>query len=222
MENKEIATAQLLKKEWGTLWYLAQVVSWIAHPLFVPAIITAMLLFFHPINALMVPHEIRIRIFAMVCINTILFPGLLAFLLYRLGFTRSIYMESQRDRIIPLVVGIMFYFWAWYVSRNIEAIPLALQQWLLGVFLGSCAAMFTNIFKKISLHAIGMGGAIAFCAWQQSTDSHWPRAILIPVILIAGIVGTARLIRHAHQPSDVYAGYLAGAICQIAAGIAMT
>jgi hypothetical protein len=200
---------------------LAQAVSWVAHPLFIPAIIAGILLFMHPINELMVPYDIRIRIMAMVMINTVLFPGLLVFLLFRLGFLNSIYMESQKDRIIPLVVGIMFYFWAYYVGRNLEAIPKSLQQWLLGVFLCSCAAMFTNIFKKISLHGIGMGGAITFCAWQQATDTHWPPFLLIPVLLLGGIVGTARLIRGVHEPSDVYAGYLAGAICQVAAGIAM-
>jgi hypothetical protein len=91
---------------------LAQAVSWVAHPLFVPAIIAGILLFMHPINELMVPYDIRIRIMAMVMINTVLFPGLLVFLLFRLGFLNSIYMESQKDRIIPLVVGLMFYFWA--------------------------------------------------------------------------------------------------------------
>lgn len=199
----------------------AQLVSWLAHPLFVPALIAAVLLFMHPINQLMLPYEIRIRIMAMVFINTVLFPGLLTFLLYRLGFAKTLYLESQKDRIIPLVAGIMFYFWAYYVGRNLEAIPPALQQWLLGVFLCSCAAMFVNIWKKISLHAIGMGGAVAFCAWQQATDSHWPSIILIPVVILAGIVGTARLIRSAHEPSDIYAGYLAGIICQVAAGIVL-
>ena len=200
---------------------LAQLVSWLAHPLFVPAIFAGILLFVHPINQLMIPYPVRIRIMAMVGINTVLFPGLLAFLLYRLGFMKSIYMESQKDRIIPLVVGIMFYFWAFYVGRNLDVIPPSLQQWLLGVFLCSCAAMFTNIWKKISLHGIGMGGAITFCAWQQATDTHWPSFLLIPVLIIGGLVGTARLIRGAHDPSDIYAGYLAGAICQVAAGIVM-
>lgn len=221
IDKEETGVKVSAGKEWGWLSPVAQLISWFAHPLFVPVLIAGVLLFMHPINELMVPYDVRIRIMAMVFINTVLFPGLLAFLLYRLGFMKSIYMESQRDRIIPLVVGIMFYFWAYYVSRNLEAIPVALQQWLLGVFLCSCAAMFTNIFKKISLHGIGMGGAIAFCAWQQATDGHWPHFLLIPIILLAGLVGTARLIRSAHEPSDVYAGYLAGAICQVAAGIAL-
>ena len=149
---------------------------------------------------------------AMVFINTVLFPALVMFLLFRLGFLKSIYMETMRDRIIPLNAAIFFYFWAYYVGRNLEAIPSSLQQWLLGVFLGSCAAMFTNIWKKISLHSIGMGGLITFCAWQQATDRYWPMIILIPALIIGGLVGTARLIRGAHNPSDVYAGYLAGAI----------
>ena len=203
------------------LMAFAQFISWLAHPLFVPALIAGVLLFVHPINQLMIPYPVRIRIMAMVGINTVLFPGLLALLLYRLGFMKSIYMESQKDRIIPLVVGIMFYFWAFYVGRNLDVIPASLQQWLLGVFLSSCAAMFTNIWKKISLHAIGMGGAISFCAWQQATDNHWPAYLLIPVLIIGGLVGTARLVRGAHEPSDIYAGYLAGALCQVAAGIVL-
>ena len=199
----------------------AQLISWIAHPLFIPAFVAAIILFQHPINRLMLPFDTRIRIMAMVFIKTILFPGLVMFLLYRLGFLKSLFMETMKDRIIPLNAAIFFYFWAYYVGRNLDAIPASLQQWLLGVFLGSCVAMFINIWKKISLHAIGMGGLVAFCAWQQATDQHWPMFVLVPSMIIAGLVGTARLIRETHEPSDVYAGYLAGIICQVVAGIVL-
>lgn len=199
----------------------AQAVSYLVHPAFIPAAVAAILLFLHPVNVLLVPFEMRIRIMAMIFINTVLFPTLVVFLLWRLGFAKNMFLETQKERIIPLVVSIIFYFWAYYVGRNIEYIPQALQQWLMGVFLCSCAAMFTNIFKKISLHTIGIGGFVAFCVWQQATDMHWKSGWLMIGLLLAGLVGTARLIRNAHEPSDVYAGYLAGAICQVAAGIAM-
>jgi peptidase E len=40
---------------------------------------------------------------------------------------------------------------------------------------------------------------------------------MLPVVLlIAGLTGTARLLREAHSAGEVYAGYLAGAICQLA------
>jgi membrane-associated phospholipid phosphatase len=90
---------------------------------------------------------------------------------------------------------------------------------MLGVFLCGCAAEFTNIFKKISLHMIAMGGLVAFMAWQQATDAHWPVWWVPMTLLLAGLVGTARLLKNAHAPSEVYAGFLAGIICQLAAGV---
>lgn len=197
----------------------AQLVSYLAHPLFIPIYMSWIVLYQHPINKLLIPPEIRVRILAMVFINTVLFPALIVFLLKRLGFIKSLYMETTKERIIPLVAGLIFYFWAYYVSKNLDIVPPSLQQWLLGVFLCSCAAMFVNIWLKISLHTIGIGGFVAFCAMQQATDMNWPHQWLIPGLLVAGLVGTARLIRKAHVPADIYAGYIAAIICQVAAVI---
>jgi hypothetical protein len=198
---------------------MAQAVSILLHPLFIPAVVTALLLYWHPVNRLLVEPQLRVRLMAMVVVNTILFPALLVLLLWRLGFMKSVEMRTQRERYIPLAASLLFYFWAYYVSRSIEAVPPAFLQWMLGVFLCGCAAEFTNIFKKISLHMIGMGGLVAFMAWQQATDAHWPTWWVPMALLLAGLVGTARLLKNAHAPSEVYAGFLAGIICQLAAGL---
>lgn len=197
----------------------ASLISYLLHPLFVPALVAVLLLFVHPIYTLLEPHDVRVRLMAMVAINTILFPGLIAFLLYKLGFMKSLQMETQRERIIPLAGAILFYFWAFYVSRNLDSVPPALKQWLLGVFLASCFANFINIWKKISLHSMGMGGLMAFCAWQQATDPYWDPQYLLWALLLGGLVGTARLIKNAHTNSELYLGYLGGIACQVAAGI---
>jgi hypothetical protein len=197
----------------------AQAVSVLAHPLFIPALVAAMLLYWHPISCLLLPPSMRVRMMAMVVVNTIMFPGLLLLLLWRLGFVKSIAMRTQRERYIPLAASLLFYFWAYYVSRSIDGVPPAFLQWMLGVFLCGCAAEFTNIFKKISLHMIGMGGVVAFLAWQQAVDAHWPGFSAPLALVLAGLVGSARLIKNAHSPSQVYAGFLAGLICQLAAGV---
>lgn len=200
---------------------LAQVVSYLFHPLFVPIIVVWMLLYLHPINYLLTDGGIRVRLMAMTFINTVLLPGFVVFLLWRLKFIPNMYLENRRDRIIPLNVVLIFYFWAFYIGRNLEAIPPAMQQWLLGVFIASCAAMFTNIFFKISLHTIAAGGALLFFVLQARADLHWPLGWLAPVVVLAGLVGTARLLRSAHAPGEIYAGYLAGAISQAAAAFIM-
>ncbi len=196
---------------------LAQLVSYIFHPLFVPIVVVWLLLYQHPINYLLTDAPIRLRLMAMTFINTVFLPGFVIFLLWRLKFIPNVYLEGLKDRIIPLNVVLIFYFWAFYVGRNLEAIPMAMQQWLLGVFLASCAAMFCNIFFKISLHTIAAGGAVMFFVLRTYADDYWPLWWLAPVVLLAGIVGTARLLRGAHRPGEVYAGYLAGAVCQGAA-----
>jgi len=195
---------------------LAQFFSYLLHPVFIPGAMAAWLLMGHPMFTLLLEEQVRVRLLAMVLLNTVLFPVLIAFLLWRLGFTKSLQMETQRERIYPLIINIIFYFWAWNVSRNLTDIPLPLVQWLLGVFLCGSAAMFTNIFLKISLHTIAMGGLIMFSVMMMLTDPFWPFWMLPVVLLIAGLTGTARLLREAHLPSEVYAGYLAGAICQLA------
>lgn len=195
----------------------AQVVSYLLHPLFVPIIVVWLLLYQHPINYLLTDGPIRLRLMAMTFINTLFLPGFVVFLLWRLKFIPNMYLESRKDRIIPLNVVLIFYFWAFYIGRNLEVIPPSMQQWLLGVFLGSCLAMFSNIFFKISLHTIAAGGAVFFFAWQMHIDPHWPQWWLVPVVLLAGMVGTARLLRSAHEPMEIYLGYLAGALSQAVA-----
>lgn len=195
----------------------AQVLSFIFHPLFIPGAVAAWLLFQHPIYTLLLEEPNRVRLLAMVLLNTILFPGLIVVLLWRLGFTSGVQLTTQRERIIPLIVSIIFYFWAWYVSRNLENVPTPLVQWLLGVFLCSCAAMFTNIFFKMSLHTLGMGGMVTFATLMMANDPFWPVWVLPAGLFAAGLTGTARLAREAHEPGEIYGGYLAGAICQLAA-----
>jgi hypothetical protein len=194
----------------------AQVLSYILHPLFIPAALAAWLLLKHPLYTLLLNEPARVRLLAMVMLNTILFPGLIAFLLWKLGFIKSLHLDTQRERIFPLVANIIFYFWAWNVSRNLENIPTPLIQWLLGVFLTSCAAMFNNIFMKISLHTLAMGGWIAFSVLMMIHDPFWPTWMLPLSLVLGGLSGTSRLIREAHLQGEVYAGYLAGAMCMVA------
>jgi len=201
-------TEEQLHKSW---W--AGFVSYVLHPLFIPSLITAYLLFIHPVNKLLISPEGAMRAWISVTLNTVLYPAFLVFLLWRLKFVSSMHLKNQRERIIPLVVNIMFYFWAWYVSRNIELFPVSLKLWLMGAFLCSCAAMFTNIFMKMSLHGIGWGGAVGFCIIQQGIDPNFAPIMLPLVLVLAGLAGTARLVLHAHKPGEVYAGYLAGMIC---------
>ena len=78
-------------------------------------------------------------------------------------------------------------------------------------------AFFLNIFLKVSMHTIGMGCLFAISLKMLSLSNY---NLIIPfscVILVAGLVASARMKLGAHDPPEIYGGFLAGIICQVIA-----
>ena len=121
------------------------------------------------------------------------------------------------DRIIPYIASGIFFFWAYTVFKQQTQYPLLLTAYIFGIFLASSLALIANIYFKISMHAISMGGLIGFFLVIAISDSMlmtWPLAL---ALLITGFVCTSRLLLRSHEQKDIYLGLLAGAITQFAA-----
>jgi hypothetical protein len=134
-----------------------------------------------------------------------------------LGFTKSIYLNTQRERIIPYVAAMFFYFWIFYVARNLNDSPILLITLLLGVFISSIAALMSNIYFKVSMHAIAMGVLFTFFILMAFQPDMAMGAYLSLAIFIAGLVCTARLLISDHFPFEVYVGFFLGVISQFLA-----
>lgn len=200
----------------ASLRIAAKLLSFIFHPLFIPLYVTLVILWLHPLNSLLLGYKQRVLMTAAIFMSTAFFPAFSILLLWRLKFVDNIYLRQQKERIIPFVISMFFYFWIYYVSRNLEYFPTDLRMFLMGVFLSSASALFANIYTKISMHGIAMGGLVGFAVLQQFTDMHWLPLWTHTFILIAGIVCTARLILDEHKPVDIYAGFFTGVLCQVA------
>lgn len=154
-----------------------------------------------------------------VILNLAFFPLISVLLLRAVGFISSIYLQSQRDRIIPYIAAGIFYFWAYTVFKQQPQYPLIITSFILGIFLASSVALIANIYFKISMHAIGMGGWIGIFLVIFKSNAmlmSWPLAI---VVLITGLVCSARLLISRHEPKDIYAGLFVGIITQFASAI---
>ncbi len=194
----------------------AQLFSYIFHPLFIPVIATWYLAFIHRgYFTGITPHD-KILIIVRVAINTIIFPGLTVLLLKALGFIKSIFLKTQRERIIPYVAANIFYFWMYLVFRNQPEVPSILTSFIFGVFLSSSVGLFANTYFKISMHALGLGalsGLLLLIIFSGSPYGIFLAAML--VFLITGCVSTSRLIVGDHHPFDIYMGIFFGIICQV-------
>jgi hypothetical protein len=197
---------------------IAHLFSYIFHPLFVPVIATWYLAFIHQGYFTGIAPREKLFIVIRVGYNTIFYPALTVLLLKGIGFIDSIFLKTQRERIIPYVAANIFYFWMYLVFRNQPDVPFILTGFIFGIFLSSSVALLANIYFKISMHALGLGalsGLMLLIIYSGFSYNIFLPAML--VFLITGFVGTSRMIVSNHMPVDIYAGIFFGIICQIIA-----
>lgn len=197
----------------------AIILSWIFHPIFIPVYVIAFMVYLHPTYFAGFSQQAKQQTLLVVLLNMVFFPLLSIVLLKALGFIESIYLHTQRDRIIPYIACSIFYFWAYLVFKKQGIYPTVLPSFIFGVFLSCNAALMANIYQKISIHAMGVGGWLGFflvVAFSQTMLMTWPVSM---VILIAGLVCTSRLLISDHTNKELYTGFFLGVICQFIAAV---
>ena len=188
--------------------------SYLFHPLFISVYVAAYLIYYYPYAFARYDDKQKLLTLAFVFSITTFFPALTVFLLWRLKFASSIYLRTQKERIIPYVASITYFFWAYYVSKNMPGSPVIMTFFFLGTFLAASAALMANNYFKISMHAIGVGGAATFMMLLGVVSGE---PISIPIVIatiIAGVVCTSRLIVSDHHPYEIYWGLIVGALSQ--------
>lgn len=195
---------------------IALLFSFLFHPMMLPAYAFILTYYTNPFLFADYSPNVLMQLFLRMVINTILFPVITVLLLKMLGIVKSIYLPEGRERIAPYMACGLFYIWTYVVFHNTD-VPSILSTILLGSCITLFVVFFINIFKKISIHAAGMGcllGVVLILAMISPFDISW---ILITTILLSGIVGSSRLALNAHQPTEIYLGYFVGLMSQLIA-----
>ncbi|SRR5579871_755527 len=191
--------------------------SYLFHPVFIASYVMVFLLFVHPYvyNG----FDIRTKSFRLfsVFFSTAFLPLFSVFLLWRLRlFTQSMQLRTAKERIIPYVLVMIFYFWMWLVFHNLSDPPIVVH-FFLGSFIAICFAWFCNIYFKISMHAVAVGGLIMFMFLFSLNDNYASGLYIGASFLIAGIVCTSRFLISDHNPFEIYCGLFMGMLAQFIA-----
>lgn len=193
---------------------VARIISVIFHPLFIPVYISWFLMYqttAFPAFDAGDKAMLLIRFFVMYTV----FPLVTILLAKGVGFIKSIYLPTQKDRIIPYVACGLYYFWMWYVLRNQPEFPKELVMLSLAIFIASSAGLLANSYLKVSMHGLSVGVGVTFIYLMGIlSESNFGVYISI-ALLIGGIVSTARLINSDHDPLEVYVGLILGILSQV-------
>ena len=192
--------------------FTARIMSMIFTPFYLPIVGLIALFIFSYMSLL--PMMYKLVMLAMVYLLTVVAPSLLIHL-YRLcqGWTSHELGRKER-RLVPYIISIVCYFacFFWMEYRNtprvisiIVVVALTIQM--------VCALI--NIWWKISTHTAAIGGVAGGLVSYSIAFSFNPLWWLCFVLILAGAVGTARMILRQHSLSQVVTGFLAGAACAI-------
>ena len=188
---------------------VAKVISYLFHPLFIP--LYTILVLFNSDNylSLLVPLKGKMMLVSIVILTTILLPFLTSFVLIRLKIVHSFLPKIREERIYLLINTAIFYYLTYYLLKGIH-VSLFFNYFLLGsTFLVICSLMIT-FFYRISLHMIATGGMLGGVLGLAFGYSMKLTGFILALILLAGLVGTARLITDSQKPGEVYYGFLVG------------
>ncbi len=209
----------------------ANAVSIIFHPLYILTYAYGLLLLVNPFQfANYSKTEQGIFFISMVMVSAVI-PIIGVLMMRFLGMIDGLEMKNRTDRIGPFIIIGVCYLWLTINFINSSQISSFLTTFMLGATISLFGGFIINIFEKISLHTIGMGGLIAgylilinyysygsaSFIWGGIEYNIHLMLIFILLIIISGLVGTSRLILGAHIPREVYGGFLVGLLGQVIA-----
>ena len=186
--------------------------SYIFHPLFIPAMATLFYLFFN--SATFISQE-KIYVFLQVVIVTILIPVVVFLLLRATGNVDTIMIAKISQRKIPLIIHSFLIILLVRKSITLERYP-ELHFFFLGGLMSTLLALillFGNI--KASLHMIAISSLTIFIiGLSMHLGIQIPFTIVL-LILLNGFVASSRLEMKAHNNKELIIGFVLGVIPQL-------
>ena len=195
-----------------TLIRTARVISAIFTPFSIPFLAFLILFLFSYLRIM--PIQYKLIVLGVVYCFTILMPTLTIFLFRKInGFSPEDLGERKR-RFMPFLLTITSYVFCLVMMHRLN-IPWYMTGIILAALIMMVICIVVNLKWKVSEHMAGVGaivgGLVSFSALFGYNPVWW----LCLFILIAGVLGTARIILQHHTLGEVLVGFAVGLICSL-------
>jgi membrane-associated phospholipid phosphatase len=184
-------------------------ISALLHPFFLPTIALFILFALNTHVSFAITPKGKQFILILVFFNTAIVPMLLIFLLNRMRIISSLSLRERKDRVIPLILGAIFYVINYFLLLRLALHPL-INFYLAGATIVVIAALIITIRWKISIHMMSMGAISGFFYSLGLLLPNDVTTYIAASFILSGVLGSARLIVKAHHPSQVFVGYMVG------------
>lgn len=150
-----------------------------------------------------------------VFLLTILFPIFIFYFLKASKYVKTIYLQSTKERIVPLIIncGVLVYI-------TLTIFPIneykELHFFFVAILFSTLSCLILAILKfKASIHMIASGGILMFLIAISIHYSINLNALITISFVLVGAIASSRLHLKAHNYSELVIGFFIGLIPQL-------
>ena len=195
-----------------TIILAARVVSLVFTPFYLP--ILGLIALFTLSYLRQMPWPFKLEVLIMVYVFTVLLPTVLIHLYRRYQGWTLIQLGNKERRMVPYVISILCYFACAYWMDYMH-IPHFMSNIVTAALFIQIVCALINVWWKISTHTAAIGGVAGALFVFAEVFAFNPVWWLCLVFIVAGVLGTSRMILRQHSLLQVVAGFLVGIVCAI-------
>lgn len=189
--------------------YAARIVSMVFTPFYLPLVGLACLFFLSYLQLL--PLSYRLQVLITVYFFTILLPTYLIHFYRRHQGWTLIELGRRERRMVPYVLSILCYFVCIWLMK-MQHIPHFMGSIVIAALLVQVVCAIINVWWKISTHTAAIGGVAGALLVFSEIFGFNPVWWLCVVFIVAGVLGSARMILRQHSLAQVIAGFWVGLV----------
>lgn len=188
----------------------ARTISIVFTPFYLPMLGLVALFLLSYLNRL-VPWYYKLTVIMMVYLFTVLLPTLLIHLYRKYQGWTLHELGMKERRMVPYIISIVCYFACYYIM-NLYHIPHFISSILITALAIQIICALINVWWKISTHTAAIGGVMGALQAFAVIFGFNPIGWLCLVLILAGMVGTSRMILRQHSLRQVCYGFLLGLV----------
>jgi len=197
-----------------TIIVAARLISLVFTPFYLPVAGMVFLFLFSYLN--MLPWSYKLQVLIMIYFFTAVLPSLLIHSYRRYQGWTLIELGAKERRVVPYVISILCYFACVYTMERLH-IPHFMGSVVTAALVIQIVCALINVWWKISTHTAAIGGVAGALFVFGEYFGFNPVWWLCLLVILAGILGSSRMILRQHSLGQVIGGFVVGLFCAIGA-----
>ena len=187
----------------------AQILSYVFHPGIMPTLGLFLLLQGDTYLKYSIGTTTKNFLYLIIFLNTYLFPAIIVLIMRYRNTISSLDLRDRKERIIPLAIASFFYLLTYLLIKKLT-LPGVLADIFFGLALSVFVVFFITLKYKISAHMTGAGGLIGALVGFEILFGAQLSPWVVFLVIIWGLIGSARLKLKAHSNGQIVAGSVLG------------